>query len=123
MRTLLISGLLGLSLSTSVYAEEELGQQINTACERHAISLSGEIQSTIARGLTEQQVQRIRASALASCNAYLGKSLVHNETARAVVAEKAREERIEKESLQEKVDRWLTEEPERNAGHDRLKKR
>ncbi len=109
-------------ISSCAYADTAIEDQINSACQRHAISLSGELQLSIFQDMSEAQAEQVRHRAMISCNAYFHQAFVDNPSAREVAAEKSRAEMIEKETTEEKLKRWLSEEPERNAGHKRLQK-
>jgi hypothetical protein len=109
-------------VSTCSSADTAIEDQINSACQRHAISLSGELQLSIFRDMSEAQAEQVRQKAMISCNSYFQQAFVDNPTAREVAEEKSRAEMIEKETTEERLKRWLSEEPERNAGHKRLQK-
>ncbi len=112
-----------LCLSQSLAAQSALEEQIDTACLRHAISFNSELPKVLQQTISVEQTEQLQQLAINSCRSHFHQSFVNHPTAREVASEKDRAEMIENESTQEKVKRWLSEEPERNAGHKRLKKR
>jgi hypothetical protein len=99
---------------------DELDDQINKACLRHAVSLVAKLKTDVVGELNQEQSDQALKIATDSCQAYFKKEFGQN--AETIAAEN--------KSLQEKeeggVKDWLTEkilsgEVERKKGNERLR--
>lgn len=80
--------------SPLLFANAELEKQIAEACNRHALSLAGQIQNDVVPGMSNEKAKQTFQIAEQSCIAYFSKTFNNNETAIAVAEiEKIRKER------------------------------
>lgn len=106
--------------SPLLFANTELEKQIAEACNRHALSLAGQIQNDIVPGMTNDKAKQTFQVAEQSCLAYFNKTFINNESAIEIAeAEKVRKER-EGETVIDTLERVLSEEPTRKEGNKRL---
>ena len=109
-------------LPSFLFANSELEKQIAEACNRHAISLTGQIQSDVITELSDAKAKQTFRIAEESCNAYFNKTFNNNETAIAVAEiEKIRQERDD-DSILDTINSIFSNEPIDKKVEKRLKK-
>lgn len=110
-------------ISMPVRAEADVAQQINKACQRHAISLVARLKADVIGDIGQAKSAQALKVATESCQAYFMREFVQGMPAAAAQVYNTQPERSE-----EKGD-WFEEQiikggdTDRNPGHERLKKR
>ncbi len=112
-----------LSLSSISFADE-LDEQINKACLRHAVSLVANLKTEVVGELSKEKSDRALQLATESCQAYFKKEFSQN-TAPVTTAKNEETKNSESEE-KGKID-WLTEkilsgDDSRKEGNKRLKR-
>lgn len=108
--------------SPLLFANTELEKQIAEACNRHALSLAGQIQNDVMPEMTNDKAKHTFQIAEQSCLAYFNKTFNSNETAIAVAEiEKIRQERDD-DSILDTINSIFSNKPIDKKVEKRLKK-
>jgi len=118
--------LLSLFIPTICFSED-MNEQINKACSRHAVSLVASLKSEVVGDLSQEKSAQALKLAANSCQAYLKKEFAGN-TATVAAAEKVPEKEVlQKEVVEEDNMDWFTTkilsgDTTRKEGNKRLKR-
>jgi hypothetical protein len=113
--------LLSLFIPTISFSED-MNEQINKACSRHAVSLVASLKSEVVGDLSQEKSAQALKLATDSCQAYLKKEFGGSTATVATVEEAQEKEVVEEDNMDWFTTKILSGDTTRKEGNKRLKR-
>jgi hypothetical protein len=111
--------LLAITLLPNFVIAEEIDEQINKACLRHAVSLVAKLKTDVVGELSQEKSDQALKIATDSCQAYFKKEFSHNPEAVAAAKNQSEDDDGVTDWLTKKI---LSGDTSRKEGNNRIKK-